>query len=246
MTVVIKGSFVDTPTPASFRVREGGYLIVEDGVVTGFRVDPPGDIGESRFYDFGDRLIIPSFCDMHLHGPQFLQRGLGMDRELIGWLEDYTFPREARYSDPAYAREAYGCLCGDLFTGPVRSVPACSERSIREGTLILSELMEKRGLAACVGKVNMDSNAPDYLRETEEESLRETIRFIEDMERFSRIKPIITPRFVPSCSGGLLDGLGRLAEEHDLPVQSHLCETVNEVAWVKEIVSGKRKLYPRV
>ena len=234
MTFVIKGNFIDTPSPDDFRVREGGYLIIEKGKVCGYRDTPPRDTGERQFFDYSDKLIIPSFCDMHLHGPQFLQRGLGMDRELIGWLNDYTFPREARYGDPAYAREAYEVFADSLYrAGSLRS---CVFGTVhRTGTVILAEEMEKRGLAACVGKVNMDSNAPDYIRETGEDSLRETVKFLEDMAGFSRIKPIITPRFVPSCSGGLLGKLGDLAKERDLPVQSHLCETVKEVAWVKEL-----------
>ncbi|MDC7223735.1 MAG: amidohydrolase family protein [Spirochaetales bacterium] len=232
--MIIKGNFIDTPTKDSFRVREGGYLIVEEGKVREYRREAPRDLDDRTFLDYSDHLIIPSFCDMHLHAPQFLQRGLGMDRELIGWLENYTFPREAHFADPDWARTAYEPFVEALYrAGSLRS---CIFATVhREGALILSELLEEKGLAACVGKVNMDSNAPDYIREGERESFEETLRFVDQMDRYEKIRPIVTPRFVPSCSGGLLRSLGRLAEERDLPVQSHLCETVKEVAWVKEL-----------
>jgi guanine deaminase len=230
--MIIKGNFIDTPTPEAFRIREG-YLVLEEGKVKEFREEAPED-GKGELLDYSDHLIIPSFCDMHLHAPQFLQCGLGMDRELIGWLENYTFPREARFKDKRWAKSAYEPFVESLYkSGTLRS--AVFGTVHREGTLVLAELLEERGLAACVGKVNMDSNAPDYLREGEGESLKETERFVDEMARFNKIQPIITPRFVPSCSGGLLKGLGRLAEERDLPVQSHLCETEKEVAWVKEL-----------
>jgi guanine deaminase len=239
MTQIIKSDFIDTPDSKEFRIREGAYLVVRDGKISEFRREMPRDLGNAEFSDYSGKLMIPPFCDMHLHGPQFLQRGLGMDRELIGWLNDYTFPREARFADPDFARRAYEPFVEALYrAGTLRSSIFGSLH--REGTLILAELLEEKGLDAYVGKVNMDSNSPDYLRETRETSLEETVQFLEGMERFSRIRPILTPRFVPSCSGGLLRGLGELAKERNLPVQSHLCETEKEVAWVRELFPDHR------
>ncbi len=239
MTLIIKSDFIDTPDSKEFRIREEAYLVVQDGIIRDFRREMPRDLGDGTFIDYSGKLMIPPFCDMHLHGSQFLQRGLGMDRELIGWLNDYTFPREARFSDPDFARRAYQPFVDALYrAGTMRSAIFGSLH--REGTLILAELLEEKGLDAYVGKVNMDSNSPDYLRETWEESLEETVSFIGGMERFSRIRPILTPRFVPSCSGELLRGLGRLAGERSLPVQSHLCETEKEVAWVRELFPDHR------
>ena len=40
---------------------------------------------------------------------------------------------------------------------------------------------------------------------------------------------------MPSCTPELLAGLGELCRRRDLPVQSHLDETPEEVAWVREL-----------
>ena len=61
-----------------------------------------------------------------------------------------------------------------------------------------------------------------------------SLRWLESC-RFQLVKPILTPRFTPSCSNELMAALGKLAAERDLPVQSHLSENTGEIAWVKEL-----------
>lgn len=95
--------------------------------------------------------------------------------------------------------------------------------------------LERAGVTGYVGKVNMDRNGlPGKLQETTEESVRETLRWL-DACHFEHIKPILTPRFTPSCTDGLMAELGRIAAARGLYVQSHLSESTNEIAWVKEL-----------
>jgi guanine deaminase len=92
------------------------------------------------------------------------------------------------------------------------------------------------GLGAYVGKVNMDQNTAPYLTEKTEESIKNTEDIIlKYKEKSNLVKPIITPRFVPTCSGPLLEGLGNLAKKHGVPVQSHLNENTSEIIWVSEL-----------
>ena len=95
--------------------------------------------------------------------------------------------------------------------------------------------MRKRGLRGYVGKVNMDANCPDYLIENSEDSIAETIKFYNDNKDNDDVKPIITPRFVPSCTAKTLEGLGKIAKQHHAPIQSHVNETINEIKWVKQL-----------
>ncbi len=100
------------------------------------------------------------------------------------------------------------------------------------------ELLESSGLMSYVGKVNMDRNAIPKLEETNaEESLEQTQLWLERVSTrgFERTRAIITPRFIPSCSPELLDGLRALQQEHRVPVQSHLSENLSEIQWVKEL-----------
>ena len=87
-----------------------------------------------------------------------------------------------------------------------------------------------------VGKVNMDRNSPDYLREKSwRESVSRTEEYIDELKGFKNVRPIITPRFVPSCTDELMEGLKGIIEKTGLPVQSHLSENPEEIAWVKEL-----------
>lgn len=130
---------------------------------------------------------------------------------------------------------AYRIFADDLKRSP--TTRACIFATVHaDASLELARQLEESGLICYVGKVNMDRDSPDDLREAgPEESERETRRFLTGMEGFQRIKPILTPRFVPSCSDGCMERLGALQREFGLPVQSHLSENQGEIAWVKEL-----------
>jgi guanine deaminase len=161
--------------------------------------------------------------------------GMGMDLQLLEWLNKYTFQTEARFSDSEYARRVYRALASELIKkGTTRVVMFSSVH--RESTHVLMEELERAGVTGYVGKVNMDRNCPGNLRETTEESLIETRRFIEECEgRYKHLKPILTPRFTPSCTNELMQGLGELKKEYGLRVQSHMSENREEINWVKEL-----------
>ena len=104
-----------------------------------------------------------------------------------------------------------------------------------DATLILMEELEKAGVTGYVGKVNMDRNGGVNLQETTEESIRETERWLERCGDFAHLRPILTPRFTPSCTNELMAWLGRTAAERNLPIQSHLSENDREIEWVREL-----------
>ncbi|MDO4315348.1 MAG: amidohydrolase family protein, partial [Oscillospiraceae bacterium] len=174
-------------------------------------------------------------ADLHLHAPQYPMLGMGMDLPLLDWLNAYAFPTEARFADPDYAREIYRRLSRELVENGTTRV--CMFSSLHTGaTLILMEELERAGVTGYVGKVNMDRNgAPGILEETTEESKRETLRWLESCQNFRHVKPILTPRFTPSCSDELMAFLGELAAERELPVQSHLSENRAEMDWVRQL-----------
>jgi len=157
--------------------------------------------------------------------------GTGMDLPLLEWLNAYTFPTEARFADEQYARKQYRALAAELIRDGTTRV--CMFSSLhRKATLILMEELEAAGVTGYVGKVNMDRNGSESLQETTEESMRETLRWLDECGQFAHIKPILTPRFTPSCTDELMAFLGKLAAERNLPVQSHLSENQAEQAWV--------------
>jgi guanine deaminase len=229
----IKGNFIYTKEKEAFEIHEQSFLVVNGAEIVGIYKELPEKYACIAVKDYGNRLIIPSFVDLHIHAPQYLQRGIGLNLELVEWLQTYTFKNEMRFSDEVYAQKIYALFTKELYdSGTLR---ACIFGTIHnKSNQILVEELRKRHLSAFVGKVNMDQNAPDDLIQTTDESFEETKTFINDNDG-DLVKAMITPRFAPSCTKALLNKLGQLSVDRHIPVQSHLSENRGEVKWVKEL-----------
>lgn len=232
---VFKGNIIFTPTKDKFEIHENSYIVVNGGKVVKISKELDNSYKDLPIKDFGDSLIIPGFADIHLHAPQYPNRGLGMDDELIPWLNNYTFPEEGRYKGLEYSKVVFSNLLHDLWRfGTTRSIVYSS--IFKDSTALLMDMFIQSGLGAYVGKVNMDKNSADYLTEKTEESIADTEELIlKYMNKSNLVKPIISPRFVPTCSAELMKGLGELAKKYDVPVQSHLNENTSEIVWVSEL-----------
>ena len=232
---IIKGNFFDCSQDMELRARTGAYCVVKDGISEGIFDELPEKYAGAPVTDYGDMLIMPALVDLHTHAPQYTFHGMGMDLELLEWLNTYTFPEEARYRDLEYASQAYDIFVDALTrSGTGRAVIFGTIHT--EATLLLMEKLEKSGLVTYVGKVNMDRNSPDNYREETAQSLRETERFVEEALSFRSTFPILTPRFIPTCSDELMRGLSAIQKRTGLPAQSHLSENRSEIEWVKELV----------
>jgi guanine deaminase len=159
-----------------------------------------------------------------------------MDYELLDWLKIQTFPEEGRYSDIGYAKEAYGVFAEAMKHSATARVCVYGTTHV-PATEILMELMEKTGLKSYVGKLNMDRNVPEYISEkSPQASAAATREWLKScLGRFENTKPILTPRFIPTCSDALLKELRSIQEEYKLPLQSHISENLAEIEWVKEL-----------
>ena len=233
---VLKGDLCYSLDRDHLKAVENGYLVCVDGVSAGTFDRLPEEYRALPLKDYTGKLIVPGLVDLHVHAPQYTFRGLGLDMELLEWLERNTFPEEAKYRDIEYARDAYRIFAEDLRTGP--NTRACIFATVHvPGTLVLMDILEESGLITMVGKVNMDRNASDALLEADAAaSLRATEEWLDAVKgKYLRTTPILTPRFVPSCTDALLDGLGEIQRRRGLPVQSHLSENRGEVKWVKEL-----------
>ena len=232
--IALKGTIVSAPVLGQLEVLEDGYLVTEDGVVAGTFPVLPERYAGIPVEDWSGRLILQSFADLHLHAPQYSMLGMGMDLPLLDWLDTYAFPTEARFADTDYARAVYRQRARELVENGTTRV--CMFSSLHtDATLILMDELERAGVTGYVGKVNMDRNGAPGLQEDTEGSMRETLRWLDACQDFPHIRPILTPRFTPSCTDALMAFLGRLAAERDLPIQSHLSENQAEVDWVRQL-----------
>lgn len=234
---ILKGHICFAPEAGCLEIREDAYAVCTEGVCRGVYDAVPEAFRGLEVIDCGGKLVMPGMTDLHIHAPQFAYRGTGMDEELMGWLERYAFPEESRYADTGYAARAYGIVTEKLKRGATTRVVMFATIHPK-ATLILMDCMEKSGVVSYIGKVNMDRNAsPELTEESAARSAEDTRRFIRECASrgYRRTKPIITPRFVPCCTDELMEALGRIRKEYDLPVQSHLSENPEEIEFVREL-----------
>lgn len=237
---ILKGHICYSKSSSEICIVENGYVVCENNKCAGVFEKLPERYNDFHIYDYENKLIMPGLVDLHVHAPQYSFRGLGMDLELIDWLNTYTFLEEAKYSDLEYANKAYDIFVEDLLNSA--TTRACIFGTIHtEATLMLMKKLEAAGIKAYVGKVNMDRNSPDYLcEESAEKSASDTEVWLLASKEFENVKPILTPRFTPSCSDELFEKLSVLQKKYDLPMQSHLSENLGEIQWVKELCPGIR------
>jgi len=236
MNTILKGNICFSETKDRLKTIENGYLVCIDDRVAGIFSDIPERYKGLSVVDYNDRLIIPGLCDLHIHAPQYAFRGLGTDMELLEWLNTYTFPEESKYVELDYASKAY-----DIFTDALKrsaTTRACIFATLHTpATVLLMEKLEQSGIVSYVGKVCMDRNCPPILRQANADAaFISTKSWIDNTnKRFKNTKPIITPRFIPTCTDDLMRNLKLLQNEYSLPVQSHLSENKDEISWVREL-----------
>ena len=223
---VLKGNIVYSGENKELCSIEGGYVVCENGICRGAFEKLPKQYETLPLTDYGDKIILPGMTDLHVHAPQYTFRALGMDLELLDWLNVHTFPEEAKYVDISYAKRAYGSFVSDLKHS--LTTRACIFATLhREATVALMDLLEESGIVSYVGKVNMDRNGGENLCEADASAAAEdTKKWIEETAgKYERTNPILTPRFIPSCTDELMRELAKLQKTTGLRVQSHLSET---------------------
>lgn len=236
---IYRANIIYAPTPGQLELIPHGYIVVKsNGLIEGVYKELPENMDWRRqVMDFGDRILIPAFNDLHVHAPQYRNMGLALDLELLPWLNTYTFPEETKYADPEYARRLYRRFVHELWMqGTMRS--AIFGTIHPESTRILADLLVQAGMGAYVGLVGMNRNSPETLQNTTDEviaGMKMLKAHLDEHGNNGLVRPIVTPRFVPSCSDKMLRALGEYAAETGMPVQSHLSENRSEIMWVKEL-----------
>lgn len=237
---IYRANIIFTPQSQQFQVIPHGYIVVNDGKVAGVYQELPEDLADNQLTDLGDRLLIPAMNDMHVHAPQYRNQGIAMDEELLPWLQNYTFPEELKYADTAYAECMYRRFVHDLWRQGTMRVVAFASVHL-DSTRLLMRLLDEAGMGGRVGKVNMNRNCPEGLQESVDDAIKACDILVEDFEsEDSRVRPIVTPRFIPSCTPELLQACGEMARRYHLPVQSHLSENLGEIEWVRQLEPESR------
>ena len=221
---IIHADIVYSKDREELAVHPDSYIAVEGGRVKGIWPVIPEEYSGVPVTDHGGDVLIPAFSDLHVHAPQYLNRGLETDLLLEDWLADCTFPMEARYADIGFARTAYDAFVDDMLANG--TMHACVYGTIHpEATSYLIERMDSRGIKGFVGKVNMDRSAREDLLEDPGTSILQTEAFLERYSGNRSTRPILTPRFAPTCTWELISGLGKLGRKYGTGMQTHIVES---------------------
>ncbi len=190
-------------------------------------------------HEYGTQVIMAGFIDAHVHYPQTAMIA-SWGKRLIDWLNTYTFPEEAQFSDPDYATEIAGRYF-DLALSHGTTTQASFATIHPESVDAFFSAAQARGLRSYTGKTCMDRNAPDDLRDTAQSAYEDSKTLLERWHGQDRLEYVITPRFSPTSSPEQLEALGSLWAEHpDCLMQTHLSEQHEEIAWVRDLFPKAR------
>lgn len=232
----IRANFAHAPRAGEIEILLDAILLIgEDGAIvevalSGSAAHAELGLRDDLFAVPPSHIVIPGLVDLHVHAPQYPQLGEALDVPLEVWLGKYTFPLEARYADPGFACTRYTKLVADLLRGGTTTALYFATVH-REASLRLAQICLDMGQRALVGKVVMDNPAScpeDYRDSSAEAAVSQTRGFIADVRALpgnDRVLPVITPRFIPSCTDEALSGLGRLAAETGAHIQTHCSES---------------------
>jgi guanine deaminase len=217
--------------PAAWEYFEDGLLAVHDGRIVdagpadAVRARLPADI---EVTDYAGKLIVPGFIDCHVHFPQLDIIG-SYGAQLLDWLNQYAYPVEAKFADPDHAREVANAFVDELLRNGTTTALVFGTVHAHSADAIF-EAAEARNMRLIAGKVLMDSNCPEELRDSPDSGYAESKALIERWHGKGRLGYAITPRFALTSSPEQLAAAGKLADEYpDTWIHTHLAENMDEV-----------------
>jgi len=229
--------------------RDNAHAWHEDGllIVAGGKVQAAGDYATlhatlppgTTVHDYSGKLLMPGFIDTHIHYPQ-TDMIASPSEGLLPWLETYTFPVERGFEDPVHAAGVAEFFLDELLRcGTTTAMVYCTVHPQSVDAFFTAS--EARGLRMVAGKVLMDRNCPEFLRDTAESGARDTEALIGRWHNRGRSQYAITPRFAPTSTNEQLHLAGELARAYpDTYIQTHVSENEAECAWVRELFPQSR------
>jgi len=243
MTRVIKGQTVSFGEKAQHIHHQtaGAVVVGDDGTIlwTGPQPLLPQAFRTVPVDDHGGKLVMPGLIDAHIHFPQYRMLA-APGKDLLDWLNCFAFPEESRYNDHAYAAAAAEIFLDRLAQhGTTSALAFCSVHKTCADALFAAA--ERRNVALITGKTMMDRNAIPALHDEPETAARESEELYRQWHGKGRLRYAVTPRFAITSSEAQLRLAGELLKTLDgALMQTHLSESLGEVAFIKQLFPDAR------
>lgn len=222
----------DTGGPAPVVHEPTGRLVVRDGRIAACGARDSISIPEGAEYiDLAGKLVVPGFVDTHIHYPQ-VDIVASYGKQLLEWLERYTFPAEQRFVDIEHARQTSEFFLDELLRNGTTT--ALVFGTVHEQSVdAFFESARKRKLRMICGKVMMDRNAPEALLDTANSSGEQSQELINRWHGTDRLGYAVTPRFAATSTPEQLTVAGKLLEKNpSVHLHTHMAENADECDWV--------------
>jgi guanine deaminase len=236
------GGATDHNKTSAVEYFDDGLLIVEKG-----RVREIGEAetllrslnGNADVVEHRDKLIIPGLIDCHVHFPQ-IDIIASYGAQLLDWLNKYAYPAEQKFADAEHAAEVADFFVDELLRNGTTTALVFATVHPQSVDAIFDKA-SSLNMRLISGKVLMDKNCPEGLRDDVKSAYEDSLRLIDKWHGKGRLSYAITPRFAVTSSEGQLAEAGRLASEHsDVYVHTHLAENNDEVELIAKQFSWSR------
>lgn len=226
---------------ANYQYFDDGIMVIENGKIADlvdadsfFQIKANQELVRQGVITQHKGLLLPGLIDSHVHFPQ-IEMIASYGKQLLDWLNDYTFPTELQFADLEYCRQQAEFFLQQLMAHgtTTASVYATVHPQSVDAFFNACEKLEARMVC---GKVLMDRNCPEELQDSADTGYWQSKELIEKWHGNGRAMYAITPRFAPTSTQQQLALAGELAKEHpDTFIQTHLSENLNEVAWISQL-----------
>ncbi|MCO4795646.1 MAG: amidohydrolase family protein [Bacteriovoracaceae bacterium] len=213
-------------------VRKGG-LVLKRGKNSDYKVSFIGKAQEALklvqrredhvIHDYGQKILMPGFFDMHFHWVQDDVRLMPKDN-LLTWLSKYTWPYESKFKSKKFSKNKAKQFSRELLQ--VGTLGGAVYASIHPHSV--SDALESFVGNYTIGNVLMTMNSPDYLTMSEKKSLSS----VEELSSKYKSSYCLTPRFAPTTSPYVMSEGRKISKKYNSFVQTHLSETKNEIEYV--------------
>ncbi len=233
---ILRGQLVNLGVNSITDEIDGCLVVGSDGRIVwkGRFASRPDEFLCLAVDDYGECLILPGFVDAHIHFPQYRMLAAPA-KDLLEWLNRFTFPEEARYSDKVHADAAAQLFLARLFAnGTTSALAFCSVHKQCVDSLFAAA--ENCNMALVTGKTMMDRNAIPAVQDTPEQAARDSSTLYKTWHGKGRLRYAVSPRFAVTSTEAQLAVSGELL--NSMPgalLQTHLSESAGEIALVKQL-----------